>query len=220
VTATPNREIEVKLEVLDCRAILALFDRHGGLEALGFTADGPVVDRCVLDEYLDTADARLQAAGHGARIRTELGRRRLTIKSAPRDRHGSVYDRLELESPVGPGLDPASWPRSPARALLEQIVAGAELAVIARIRQQRRTLIVTRGSTVIDLSLDELEALALDADDVLARTTELEAELLAGPAEDVERLATGLLRLPGLRAATRSKLAWAMAALLRPARAD
>ena len=40
-----------------------------------------------------------------------------------------------------------------------------------------------------------------------------QAELLAGSDRDVELLALGLLRLPGLRAASRSKLAWALEAL-------
>lgn len=196
--------------------------------------DGDVGTRTIVDAYLDTADGRLRAAGLAARIRSSAGAVAasedpgqgciLTVKSLARSTAGPVHDRLELEGSAGDALLPGSWPRSEARALLMATIAGAPLEVIARIRQHRRTLVLRRGGARIELSLDDLEALqpavaaggglagAPGSDVVLARTTELEAELLDGPARELDLLGAVLLRLDGLRPATGSKLDWAIAA--------
>ena len=191
--------------------------------------DGEVRARTVVDTYLDTTDGRLRAAGLAARLRASViaddeaaaaGRDDppaiLTVKSLAGPLAGSVHDRLELEGAAGAGLDPNAWPASEARDLVAATVAHARLEAVARIRQHRRTLVVRRGGTRIELSLDDLEALrpgpGVPNGVVLARTTELEAELLAGDARQLDLLGAVLLRLDGLRPATGSKLDWAVAA--------
>jgi inorganic triphosphatase YgiF len=203
--------------VLDHAAILQLFDRAAGLEGAGFTPDGEVVVRSIEDRYLDTADSRLRRAELVARLRAGPAATRITVKS--RDTVGRpIQDRLEVEGPATSSLSPETWPPSAARSLVEEATGGRPLEVIARLRQHRRTLVVRRGETRVELSLDDLEALEIGgrtgADGaVLARATELEAELLSGQRRQFEILAAVLLRLDGLRPASGSKLDWAIAAL-------
>jgi inorganic triphosphatase YgiF len=201
---------------------MGIFDRTAGLDRAGFVRDGEARLRTVLDTYLDTADGRLRAAGLAARVRDELDEpsdphRRLTVKSLASPVIGAVHDRLELEGPAGPALEPDAWPPSGARTMVIETTRGAPLEVIARIRQRRRTLLIRRGGTSVELSLDDLEALGpvgrADAEIVLARTTELEAELLDGDVRQLDALSADLLGLGGLRAATGSKLDWATAAV-------
>ena len=182
--------------------------------------------RTVVDTYLDTTDGRLRAAGLAARFRVAVIANDaaaadrdglpaiLTVKSLARQLSGPVHDRLELEGAAVPGLDADAWPRSAARDLVVATIAGARLEAVARIRQHRRTLVVRRGRTRIELSLDDLEALRPAPGDavVVARTTELEAELLAGDARQLDLLGAVLLRLDGLRPAVGSKLDWAIEA--------
>lgn len=172
------------------------------------------MDRTVVDIYLDSPARALERAGLAARIRSELGRHRLTVKSRAVPLDGLRHERLEVEGPALPTLRPATWPRSAARGLVETVLGGQELEVIARLRQHRRTLPIRHGTTVVELSLDDLEALDLGQPElVVARTTELEAEVLAGDDAPVEALAAALLRLDGLRPASGSKLDWARAAV-------
>jgi len=164
----------------------------------------------VLDIYLDTATGRLAAAGLATRIRSEMGRHVVTVKSVTVPVVGAVHRRLEVEGPALPTLVPDTWPVSDARILVQAAIGQEPLTVIARLRQQRRTLLVRRGDTVIELSLDDLEALGLPGDDTpLGTRTELEGELLAGDAADLARLGEALAVVPGLAPASGSKLEWA-----------
>jgi inorganic triphosphatase YgiF len=179
--------------------------------------------RTIEDRYLDTADARLRTSGLVARLRAGPAATRITIKSLATAGR-PVQDRLEVEGPATSCLSPETWPPSAARSLVEQATGGRPLEVIARLRQHRRTLVVRRGETRVELSLDDLEALEIGgrtgADGaVLARATELEAELLSGQRRQFEILAAVLLRLDGLQPASGSKLDWAIGALAASDRA-
>lgn len=215
-------EVELKLQVLDAEPLRPLFEPapDPALPILaGFHPITMTETRDVLDLYLDTASGRLRTAGLAARIRSEGGRHRLTVKSTAAPVAGSIHRRLEIEGPARPTPDPATWPPSAARDIVVAAVGRAWLRVIACIRQRRRTRQLGRGPTIVELSLDELEALADARDDrVLDRRVELEAELVKGELEDLEALAAALAVTAGLVPATGSKLDWARAALARDRR--
>jgi inorganic triphosphatase YgiF len=215
-------EIELKFEVLDAGSLRPLFEPDvdpdpAGLA--GFRPLSPASSREVFDLYLDTAHGRLRAAGLAARIRSEGGRHRLTVKSTAEPVRGAIHRRLEVEGPARPTPDPATWPPSAARDIVTAAVGRAWLRVIACIRQQRQTRLLGRGPTTVELSLDKLEALAGPRDDrVLDRRVELEAELVTGDLEDLEALAAALAVRSDLVAAGGSKLDWARGALVRERR--
>ncbi|HSL98150.1 MAG TPA: CYTH domain-containing protein [Candidatus Deferrimicrobiaceae bacterium] len=212
-------EVELKFEVLDAASLQALFDwdPDSVLTMLaGFRPVSPTTSREVLDLYLDTAGGRLRTAGLAARIRSEGGRHRLTVKSTAEPVGGAIHRRLEVEGPARPTPDPATWPPSAARDIVTAAVGRAWLRVIACIRQRRQTRLLGRGQTTVELSLDELEALAGPRDErVLDRRVELEAELVKGELEDLEALAAALAVRSGLVPSGESKLDWARAALAR-----
>jgi inorganic triphosphatase YgiF len=215
-------EIELKFEVLDAGPLRALFEPvpDPGLPIMaGFHPVSLASSREVLDLYLDTASGRLRTAGLSARIRAERGRHTLAVKSTARPLSGPIHQRLEVEGPARPTPDPGTWPPSAARDIVTTAVGRAWLRVVACIRQRRQTRLLGRGPTVVELSLDVLEALADARDDrVLDRRVELEAELVRGELEDLEALAAALAVSAGLASATGSKLDWARAALRRDRR--
>jgi inorganic triphosphatase YgiF len=216
-------EVELKFEVLDAAPVRALFEPapDPGLSILaGFHPVSLASTREVLDLYLDTASGRLRSAGLAARIRSEGGRHTLAVKSTAQPLSGLVHRRLEVEGPARPTPDPATWPPSAARDIVTAAVGRAWLRVVACIRQRRLTRLLGRGPTVVEFSLDELEALADPRDDrVLDRRVELEAELVKGELEDLEALAAALAVSAGLATASSSKLEWARAAVVRSRRA-
>jgi inorganic triphosphatase YgiF len=215
-------EIELKFEVLDAGSLRPLFEpdvNPAPAILAGFRAVSLTSSRNVFDMYLDTASGRLRTAGLAARIRSEGGRHRLTVKSTAEPVSGAIHRRLEVEGPARPTPDPATWPPSAARDIVTAAVGRAWLRVIASIRQHRQTRLLGRGPTTVELSLDELEALAGPRDGrVLDRRIELEAELVKGELEDLEALAAALAVRSGLAAASGSKLDWARAALARDRR--
>jgi len=92
--------------------------------------------------------------------------------------------------------------------VLLDAIGGERLMEIARLRQRRLTLVVERGPTAVEISLDALEALA--DGQVAARRHELEAELLRGDVADLEMLADTLRAIPGIGPALGSKLRFAL----------
>jgi inorganic triphosphatase YgiF len=147
--------------------------------------------------------------GLAARIRTSPGGRRLTLKSLARRGAGAVYRRLELEGGAGAGDDPRVWPPSDARDRLLDTVGGDPLTALATLRQRRLQRDVAVGSSVVELSLDEVEVAAQDGR--TDRWTELECELRSGDEADLAVLGAILAGRPGLEPATTSKLDRALA---------
>jgi inorganic triphosphatase YgiF len=175
-----------------------------------YVPTGEATLRELIDRYLDTADGRLGQAGLAARIRSELGRHTLTVKSAPNPVAGPVHRRLEVEGPAEPTLVPGTWPASAARSLVLAAVGDAPLIVVACLRQRRLTRTMRQDEVAIEMSLDDLEAVdGPRGAQVLGRRTELEAELVAGEPDDLAGLASWLEGRPGLAPATESKLDWA-----------
>jgi triphosphatase len=205
-------EIEVKLSVTNADAARALVDAPTAAQLAGFAADGEVREQVVTDRYVDTAlgTGALRAAGLRARLRSRGTSVVLTVKGRGSMAPDGVTTRLELDGPATAVIDPANWPPSPARDLLLEHTDGHPLVEIAALRQRRRVRLLRRGDSVIELSLDELFALA--GDDVLASRFELEAELKSGPAAALSDLTAALADIDGLAPAMGSKLEFAIAA--------
>lgn len=210
--AAADVEIEIKLAVLRPDVIRALLDEPDPKRLADFEPAGPPSENVVTDRYVDTdlGVGALRAAGLRARLRHGRDGVVLAVKGRGAIGVDGVTTRMELEGPATPDPDPLRWPASPARARLVEMVAGAKLIEIAAIRQRRRVRLLRRGSTVIELSLDELSA--LDGESVLATRVELEAELKSGPADALSDLAAALAAIDGLAPPLGSKLEFALGA--------
>jgi inorganic triphosphatase YgiF len=200
-------EVEAKLSVGDPERVRGVIEAADPEQLAGFAGGGETRRVTVLDRYLDTEDLALETALTRVRLRESGGELLATFKRQGVIQ-GSVTERVELDGPANDDPDPAAWPESPARiALLEILGPGRRLVETARLRQHRLVRDVRRAETVVELSLDRLEA--LDGDRVAASRWELEAELKHGSRDDLGELVEALLRIPGVAAATESKRAFA-----------
>jgi len=203
-------EVEAKLSVGDPERVRGVIEAADPEQLAGFAAGGEARRVTVLDRYLDTEDLALETALTRVRLR-EGGDSLLATFKRQGVVQGGVTERVELDGPATEDPDPAGWPESPARvALLEILGPGRRLVETARLRQHRLLRDVRRGATVVELSLDQLEA--LDGDRVAATRWELEAELKQGARDDLGELVAALLRIPGVGVATESKRAFARTA--------
>jgi inorganic triphosphatase YgiF len=133
----------------------------------------------------------------------------LTVKRAGLDEAG-VTERVELEGPATRMVDPDRWPPSAARAALLAAIGSSRVDEVVRLRQVRTVRVIRRGPTVVELSLDRVDALL--GDRVIDRRYELEAELLEGERRDLAELALALAQLEGVGPPAGSKLGFALAA--------
>lgn len=249
MSADPT-EVEAKFAVGNRAAILAVIERGAPAELAGFEPAGPSELREVVDRYVDTQGepGALSTFGYRARLRTEHRQTTLTIKGEAH-RDGVITERLELEGPATLRLDPSSWPPSVARDRLLSLLAAAagagtgagpttdpargpgtsdgRLRVVASLRQHRHVRRFRRSGTIVEISLDELEAPAgrssaegapWGATGLPARRhrIELEIELKAGDRSDLADLVAALSATRGLRPALGSKRDFAIGAANRP----
>ena len=163
----------------------------------------------IIDRYLDTGlnDGRLFLAGMRARLREAVGGVTLAVKRRG-TLAGAITTRTELEGPATPTLEPGAWPPSAARDLLVAATAGEGLVEIAALRQRRLARNLRRGTTIVELSLDEMDA--LEQGRPVDHRVELEAELKGGPVEPLGDLATALATLDGVGPPAGSKLDFAL----------
>ena len=204
-------EIELKLAVGEPGVIRALIRRPpvGGIA--GFVPAGRPRSVTCMDRYFDTAalNGALRLGGFRARLREREGTLILTLKSAA-SRDGAVSRRIELEGPATTVLDPERWPPSAARSRLKALLDGRPMVEIAALRQRRLQRDFVRDGTTVEISLDRMTA--LEGGRILATRVEVEAELLSGDLALLHGLAAALEILPGVRPASSSKLAFALAA--------
>ncbi len=114
-------ELELKYLAIDPAPLRAL----AAVSSLGPARLGPVSVADELDRYLDTPDLRLATARWACRLRTRGGRMKLSLKGPAAHRpQDALHRRPEVEGPAGPGLDPGTWPPSPARDLLASLADG------------------------------------------------------------------------------------------------
>lgn len=113
----------------------------------------------VTDEYFDTADARLLAAGYTCRLRAEAGQFVATLKGLG-GVSGVVHRRDEQEVRLPEKASaPARWPESAARTLALELSGAAPLQLLFQLSQQRTRADVMDGARrVAQLSLDAVRA--------------------------------------------------------------
>src|SRR5690349_10033641 len=202
-------EVELKYRVVDPAA----GDRYlVADEIAGFTPSSPVRSSQVEDRYIDTADGALARAGFAARLRQTAKGTTVGVKSAVRRVNGNVHRREELEGPADRTAHPRDWPASDARSLILEQCGDAPLVEVVTIRQLRRKRLFRSNGTTVELSLDEVDAVARSR--VVSRFVELEVELVTGREAALAPIDRALAADRGLQAADSSKLDRALSAIV------
>jgi CHAD domain-containing protein len=208
--ATPRPvEIELKYRLRE----EAAGDRYLLADELaGFVPITPVRSTQLEDRYLDTADGAMARAGFACRLRQTAKGTTVSVKSTARRPDGSGFHRREeLEGPADRTAGPRDWPPSDARSLILEQCGDAPLVELVTIRQLRRKRHLQAGETVVELSLDEVDAVARSR--VVERFVELEVELVQGDESQLAEMDALLADDPALAASTGSKLESALAAV-------
>lgn len=203
-------EIEAKFRA-DDDAPLTILEQA---DALGGAQLGPgrAVDE--VDIYLDTVRGDLAGARWACRLRSREARVRVSLKG-PAQAVGDawLHRRPEVEGPATEDLDPACWPPSEARQLVDHLRQGGALVERFTLRQRR----IERR---VRVEARELGTLTLDRATVehrgrwLGRLRVVELELHGASTPDDQRrlveLAAALDATPGLVAEERTKLEHAL----------
>lgn len=180
---------------------------------LGPAELGPARPTSEVDVYLDGADGALATARWACRLRTRGGRVTLSLKGPPeRETAGWLHRRAEVEGPATEARDPAAWPLSPARELLERLTGGAPLVERFLLRQHRVERTVTHeGRRIGTLTLDTVDVEHGGAE--AGRLHVVELELAPDTADEsvLEPLARALDAVPGLAPEPLTKLERALA---------
>jgi inorganic triphosphatase YgiF len=145
-------EVEARFRPLRGTALAELTD----IAQLGTAELGPPRSFAEVDIYLDTPAGELAAARWACRLRRRADRLTVSLKGPP---DGPVTDaihrRPEVEGPATPSLDPAAWPPSPARDLLDRLRGAAPIVERLTLEQDRTERLVTLdGRALATLSLD------------------------------------------------------------------
>jgi hypothetical protein len=213
VSATPAAprpvEVELKYRLRD----EAAGDRYLLADELaGFHPISAVRSTQMEDRYLDTADGALARAGFAARLRQTAKGTTVSVKSVGRrNGNGASHRREELEGPADRTAGPRDWPHSDARSLILEQCGDAPLVELVTIRQLRRKRKLQSDDTVVEVSLDEVDAVARSR--VVDRFVELEVELVNGDEEALARIEGVASADPDLTPSTGSKLESALAAI-------
>ena len=202
-------EVELKFRLKD----EAAGDRYLLAEELaGFHPISPVRSTQLEDRYLDTADGALARAGFAARLRQTAKGTTVSVKSmGRRSSGGATHRREELEGPADRTTGPVEWPHSDARSLILEQCGDAPLVELVTIRQLRRKRKLQSDETVVEVSLDEVDAVARSR--VVERFVELEIELVNGEEEALARIEGVVGSDPALTPSTGSKLESALTAI-------
>ncbi|HET9345520.1 MAG TPA: CHAD domain-containing protein [Candidatus Limnocylindrales bacterium] len=201
-------EVELKYRLRE----EAAGDRYLLAEDLnGFRPISPVRSTQLEDRYLDTADGALARAGFAARLRQTAKGTTVSVKSRGRRGDGAAHRREELEGPADRTAGPRDWPHSDARSLILEQCGDAPLVELVTIRQLRRKRKLQLDDTVVEVSLDEVDAVARSR--VVDRFVELEVELVQGDETALSRIEDVASNDPALAPSTGSKLESALAAL-------
>lgn len=167
-----------------------------------------------VDTYLDTHGSALAAARWACRLRERDGRLTASLKGPPAEPPSAdgIHRRPEVEGPATGSRDPATWPSSPARDLLDDLRRGEPLVERLALRQVRTERAVTlSGSMLGTLSLDAVTVHCRGAAQGHFYVVELELEPgSSGRAAELGVLARVLAAAPGLRPDRLSKLEHAL----------
>jgi CHAD domain-containing protein len=188
-------------------------DRYLVADELGrFHPISPVRSSQLEDRYLDTADGALARAGFAARLRQTAKGTTVSVKSLTRrPGESGAHRREELEGPADRTAGPRDWPASDARSLILEQCGDAPLVEVVTIRQLRRKRKLESDGTIVELSLDEVDAVARSR--VVERFVELEVELIEGDESALDGIEAILSEDPGLAPSTGSKLEAALSAI-------
>jgi len=202
-------EIELKYRLRD----EAAGDRYLAADELaGFAPITPVRSTQLEDRYLDTADGALARAGFACRLRQTAKGTTVSVKALARSPDGTgLHRREELDGPADRTAGPRDWPPSDARSLILEQAGDAPLVELVTIRQLRRKRHLQSGETVVELSVDEVDAVARSR--VVERFVELEVELVEGDEGQLAVMDKLLAADNALAASTGSKLESALAAI-------
>ena len=164
----------------------------------------------VSDEYLDTADRRLLAAGFSCRSRQEGNARLVTVKQL-RKRQSAIQEREELECSPNEAVPASRWPECPARERVLSIIGDEPLDVLFELHQTRiRRDVIKSGVAVAQWSVDEV---IVNAGEHTQRFSELEIELTQGSREDLDHISAYVQSKWGLVPQIRSKFERGLALL-------
>jgi CHAD domain-containing protein len=180
-------------------------------ELAGFKPISPVRSTQLEDRYLDTADGALARAGFAARLRQTAKGTTVSVKSIARGGDGATHRREELEGPADRTAGPRDWPHSDARSLILEQCGDAPLVELVTIRQLRRKRKLQSDDTIVEVSLDEVDAVSRSR--VVQRFVELEVELVQGDEGPLFRIEDIASADPALAPSTGSKLESALAAI-------
>jgi CHAD domain-containing protein len=210
-SASSPRPVEIELKYRLRQA--AAGDRYLAADEIGgFHPISPVRSTQLEDRYLDTGDGALARAGFAARLRQTAKGTTVSVKSlARRGGNGGAHRREELEGPADRTAGPRDWPASDARSLILEQCGDAPLVELVTIRQLRRKRKLQSAETIVELSLDEVDAVARSR--VVDRFVELEVELVEGDESALEPIDAILADDPGLAISTGSKLESALSAI-------
>jgi inorganic triphosphatase YgiF len=202
-------EVEARFQTSGPRPLESL----AAVSRLGPAGLGPATASSEVDVYLDTADGALATERWACRLRTRGDRVTLSLKGPPdRAAGGWLHRRPEAEGPATVARDPAAWPPSPARDLLERLTGGAPLVERFVLHQLRVERAVTHAAHRIGtLSLDTVDVEHDGAP--VGRLHVVELELTAGTVDEavLDPLARELEAVPGLAPEPRTKLERALA---------
>jgi inorganic triphosphatase YgiF len=207
-------EVELKLRAETDMPLRTLAEAS----RLDATDLGPADEVSEVDEYLDTTDGRLAAAGWACRLRTRNGATRISLKGPAQHAPGSsLHSRPEIEGPASTTAPREAWPPSPALDRLLELSGGEPLVELVTLRQLRTERSVTvHGERAGMLTLDRVhvELSGIERGGFLA--VELELEPLAlDRGLDPAILGRALLAVPGLVEEPQTKLERAIALLRR-----
>jgi CHAD domain-containing protein len=213
VSASPATPRPVEVELKYRLREEAAGDRYLLAEDLaGFHPITAVRSTQLEDRYLDTADGALARAGFAARLRQTAKSTTVSVKSiARRDAGGATHRREELEGPADRTAGPRDWPHSDARSLILEQCGDAPLVELVTIRQLRRKRKLQLDETVVEVSLDEVDAVSRSR--VVERFVELEIELVHGDEAALARIEAVASADDALAQSTGSKLESALAAI-------
>ena len=149
-------ELEAKFAIPDQDT----FEQFQALIRLGAYQFSDAKVKVIMDEYLDTADRKLLAAGFALRRRTQADGVVMALKGLG-GVEGAIHRREELELHLPVAQPPETWPESPTRARLWAIVGDAplDLQCLFSLKQKRLVRVVAQaGQRVAELSLDRVES--------------------------------------------------------------
>lgn len=203
-------EIEAKFRADDDAPLTTL--EHTEVLGPAELAPGRSVEE--VDVYLDTERADLAAAGWACRLRRREERATVSLKG-PAEAGGDawLHRRPEVEGPATDDLEPARWPASAARDLVDRLRSGAALIERFTLRQrrlERRVRIRDRelGTLTLDRATVEHRGRAMGR----LHVVELELHGAATAADErlLADLASALGAVSGLVADERTKLEHAL----------